>query len=283
MVAGGLLLCLWLACVPACAADKDVPAEAFTRQVADMLRVRIPGVTVEIDAPLELNLVPASGEEARIYLNNVYTLYQAEPVEGRPALLERYVASYAEPLSEEAVTPEDIVAVVKGNEWLAEMERLAGQQGKPYEGVYERLNAHLLVFYAQDMPTRIRYLNKNDLEAAKLDRAGLRRLAVANLQRQMPEIEVYREEVISMVAAGGSYEASVLLFDEFWKEERARMTGPPMVSVPARDLLLFVDSTKPEAVAELRRLTRHMWGNAAYAVSDALFIATPEGWQPVEH
>ena len=64
--------------------------------------------------------------------------------------------------------------------------------------------------------------------------------------------------------------------------QRARMAGPPMVSVPARDLLLFVDSTKPEAVAELRRLTQHMWGNAAYAVSDALFIATPEGWQPVE-
>ena len=281
-VAGGLMLCLWLACAPAYAADKDMPAEVFTRQVAEMVRERMPGVKVEVMAPLELNLVPASGEDARIYLNNIYTLYLAEQVDGRPALLERYIASYTEPLPEAPVKREEVVAVIKGNDWLAEMERLAKGQGKPYEGIYERLNAHLLVFYAQDMPTRMRYLNKSDLEAAGLDRSGLRPLAVGNLKRQMPEIEVYREEVFSMVVAGGTYEASILLFDDFWKGERARMAGPPMVSVPARDLLLFVDSSNPEAVAQLEALTRKMWGDTAYAVSDALFIAAPEGWRPVE-
>lgn len=282
MVAGGLLLCLWLMYAPAHAADKDMPAEIFTRQVADMVRERMPGVKVEVTAPLELNLVPTSGEAARIYLNNIYTLYLAEQVDGRPALLERYIASYAEPLPEASVKREEVVAVIKGNDWLAETKRLANEQGKPYEGIYERLNAHLLVFYAQDMPTRVRYLNKSDLEAAGLDRSGLRALAVANLKRQMPEIEVYREEVFSMVAAGGTYEASILLFEDFWKGERARMAGPPMVAVPARDLLLFVDSTNPEAVAQLEALSRKMWGDTAYAVSDALFIAAPEGWRPVE-
>lgn len=282
MAAGGVLFGLLLACAPARAGDGDMPAERFTKQVTDMLRERMPDVKIEVSGPLELDLAPPSGVEARIYLGNVYTLYLAEPMDGRSALLERYIASYAESLSEAPVKREEVVAVIKGNDWLAEMERLAGEQGKPYGGVYERLNADLLVFYAQDMPTRIRYLNKDDLDAARLDRADLRGLAVANLRRQMPEIEVYRENVFSMVTAGGSYEASILLFDDFWKGEQARMAGPPMVSVPARDLLLFVDSRNPDAVAQLEAVTRKMWSDAVYAVSDALFIATPEGWRPVE-
>lgn len=277
-----LVLYVFLAWTPARAAAAEVTPDAFTRQAAEALRAKAQGLKVKVIAPLELRATPDGDDDGQtIFLDNAYRLYLGADAADRDALLDRYVTSFVEPLSEAPPKREELVAVIKGNDWLAAMEQVAKQQKRPYEGVYERLNDDLLVFYAQDTPTRIRYLSLSDLKAVELDRAELRELAVGNLQRQLTEIGVHRGELISMVVADGSYEASMLLFDDFWQEERSRMKGPPVASVPARNLLMFADSSNPEAVAQLRELTRKMWGEAAYGVSDAIFISTPQGWRPL--
>jgi hypothetical protein len=50
--------------------------------------------------------------------------------------------------------------------------------------------------------------------------------------------------------------------------------------VPARDLLLFADSADAEAVAQLRQLAAKMRAEAAYSLTDRLFVLREGQWLP---
>lgn len=256
------------------------PAE-FTEDVARRVRASVPDIDVQVAGELELAIGMTDEGGNRAFLHNAYQMYQGESPKRRDDLIDRFVASFAEAAKGLERSPEAIIPVVKDRAWLAEIEASMRQMGgEGQDKVYEHLNDDLVVVYAIDTPSNIAYLNPEELVRLGVEREALRALAVRNLRGLLPGIEVQRGEKLNMITADGNYEASLLLFSDLWEREREKLRGEPVAAVPARDLLLFADSADADAVAQLRQLAAKMRQEAAYSLTDRLFVLREGQWLP---
>src|SRR5260221_14741479 len=131
-----------------------------------------------------------------------------------PEIIQRYVAGLSQMGGEEIpIDRSRIVPIVKDKAWIGDMREALKARGaqQPLEQVFDELNAELVVVYAEDNPKSIRYLTPKQFEDLGIPREGLRELAIENLKRLLPAIEVRSGPLVSMVMAGGDYEASLLL------------------------------------------------------------------------
>src|SRR5262249_49160668 len=155
------------------------------------------------------------------FLDNAYREYTASPQTEPQTIIRRYITTLAEAQrsKEEAkLDRAQVVPVIKDLGWMAEMRATLKSRGAKSMPDYisERYNDELLVFYAEDSPNNIRYMGTKDLDEAGVARADVRALAVANLRRLLPKIELRAGPLVSMILAGGNYEASLLLLDDVW-------------------------------------------------------------------
>jgi uncharacterized protein YtpQ (UPF0354 family) len=177
-----------------------------------------------------------------------------------------------------------IVPVVKDRAWLAEIRQTAKARGAkdPDHEVFDDLNEDLVIVYAEDTPRNIRYLTPDDLSELGIKKAQLRALAVGNLRNLLPKIELSKGPLVTMITAGGDYEASLLLLDNLWTSDQLAVEGEIIVAIPARDVLLFTGSKQPGGVAKLRQLASDISQKASYRLTDRLFVYRSGKFQPYE-
>lgn len=253
----------------------------FTEEVARRVRASVPDVDVQVAGELELAIDMTDDGGNRAFLHNAYQMYEGESPKRRDDLIDRFVRSFAEAAKGLERSPEAIIPVVKDRAWLVEVETSMRQMGREgQDKVYEHLNDDLVVVYAIDTPSNIAYLSPEELARLGVERDALRAVAVRNLRGLLPGIEVQRGEKLNMITADGNYEASLLLFSDLWEREREKLRGEPVAAVPARDLLLFADSADADAVAQLRQLATKMREEAAYSLTDRLFVLREGQWLP---
>ncbi len=257
------------------------PAE-FTEEVARRVRAAAPEADVRIAGELEFGINATADGGNRAFLDNAYQMYLGASERDRDDLIDRFVRSFAEATKGLERSRDAIIPIVKDRGWLEEIRESMRRMGndKVQDNLYEDLNDDLVVVYAIDTPSNIAYLDPDELEGLGVQHDELRALAVRNLRGLLPGIEVHRGELVNMVTADGNYEASLLLFADLWERERDRLRGEPVAAVPARDLLLFVDSANADAIAQLRQLAAKMRAEASYALSDRLFVLREGQWQP---
>ncbi|MEO7794551.1 MAG: DUF1444 family protein, partial [Thermoanaerobaculia bacterium] len=270
---GSLMVMLLLSLQVSCAPDRLTRGQ-FTRAVEASLIRALPAAKVEVKADLQIRIADATGKSINGFLDNAYDEYHEAP-DRLPEIVERYCASMQESMAPE--TPIDraqIVPILKDHAWME--EALLGVQERgatgPVEYVFEEYNEQLTILYGEDRPKNIRYLTPKALADLGIERSELRSLAVTNLRRMLPEIEVNQGTMISMITAGGTYEASLLLFDHIWKDGAMQVAGDPVVAIPARDLLLVTGTEIPGGVARLRELATRSVAVGSYHLTDELFV-----------
>ena len=191
-------------------------------------------------------------------------------------MIHRFVVAGLEAYNapEEKLDPTRIVPVIKDTAWLEETRQATVARGidKPLESVHEDFAPGLVVLYAQDSPKTIRYLTPKDVQEAGLDRGRLRRLAVENLGKVLPQIQFRGTNGLYMVIAGGDYETSLLLVDSFWTNGRVQVKGDYVVSIPARGLLFVTGSADPEGVRRLKSVTEEALKQSSYRLTSDLFV-----------
>jgi len=258
--------------------------DAFTEDMASRLRAAMPGRTVAVSSRLSLSIEGADGLQ-QVFLDNAYR-FAAEAADdaGREAVIAAWLASSTGAAASDAAGIDDIVPVLKSPDWFDALP--AREDGRPVGHRSEALNAHLAIVYAIDTPHNVAYVGEDRFVDRGIGVDGLRRRAVDNLRAKLPRLEVQRGGGLNMVVAGGYYEASIVLLDEFWVRERERLRGDPVIAIPARDVLVFGDSADPKVVAELRRHATEIHADAAYALSPVLFQRFADGriepFQPSE-
>jgi uncharacterized protein YtpQ (UPF0354 family) len=249
--------------------------EEFTRDFAAALQKARPGLQVTVVQDLELKLAREDGSSATSFLNIPYGLYRQSP-QGKDEILERYLAATLETLSQE-IRPVDrtrIVPVLKDRGWLEETRlALRGKDGQPApEYVAEDFNRELVIVYAEDSPNHVRYLTPDDLEPAKVERGALKALAIENLKRLSPKIEIKGEKGRYQVTGGESYDASLLLLDSIWTGGQLVVQGDPVVAIPNRELLLVTGSQDAEGIAKLRQVAEEGSTGNPYRLTSKLFV-----------
>jgi uncharacterized protein YtpQ (UPF0354 family) len=116
------------------------------------------------------------------------------------------------------------------------------------------LVGELLVAYVRDEENNFVFLNRSDLGALGMSEVELHNLALENLPRRMPTIQVHGAYPEFMITCGGNLEATALLRDDLWDQLAAQLKGTPLAASPARDLLFVTDSASEGWREFFRRL-----------------------------
>jgi len=162
-----------------------------------------------------------------------------------------------------------IIPVVKPRKWLDDIHEEARARGSAQEQLAERFSDDLVVAYAEDSARTFRYLTTREYAG---NRSELRTLAVTNLLRVLPDLEVriFNPHVTS-VSVGDDYTSSLLLVDDIWTSGRLKVKGDIVVAIPARDVIL-VTGSRSGTLKNFRALAEDLYAKGPNALSSALFV-----------
>lgn len=244
---------------------------AFTAVVARAITAALPSAKVTVTGDLQLETRMPAGEAFSNDLRNAYRRYVRDP-EHLDEIVRQRVAGLVESVRDaQTKLPLDrtrIVPVLKTTAWVEAIrqQRKAAPDLLP---LTEPFNSELAIVYAEDRSASMRFLMSGDDVG---DRSKLHELALANLHRLLPKIEM-REGAsgISLVEAGGDYEASLLLADGIWSSGQIKVDGDTVVAVPAKDALLVTGSHNQADIARMRALAAEI-AAGAYGLTSTLFV-----------
>ena len=263
----GVLFSVVAICAAICAEMLTPPA--FTQEFARALARTRPSANVSVAGDLKLTIKETDGLVRNIQLNNAYNEYKLDP-QRFGDLVATFSAIFSQSASKEAgLDRTRIIPVIKDRQWLDELHNTLKAKGVAQQHLADRFNNELVIVYAQDDPNRMRYLTtKKDFG---LSREELRSLAIANLKRVLPKIEMGRVGDVALMSAGGNYEASLLLIDEIWSSRQIEVNGDIVVAIPTRDALLVTGSRSRSGLKLVRELTAKFKAQGPYELTDTLF------------
>ena len=264
----GVLFSVVAICVAICAEMLTPPA--FTDEFARALARARPSANVSVAGDLKLTIKETDGLVRNIQLNNAYNEYKLDP-QRFDDLVATFSAIFSQSAGKEAKLDRSrIVPVIKDRQWLVDLHKMHKAQGNDQEHLSESFNNELIVVYAEDDPTRMRYLTTS--EDIGIGRQELRALAVDNLKRILPKIEMRGDDHVLLVSAGGDYEPSLLLIDEIWSGGQVKVNGDIVVAIPARDVLLVTGSRDRTGLKRIRELAAKFVAQGPYGLTDTLFV-----------
>jgi len=262
---------------------KLLTAVDFTEAYVARLESADASLSVKRSGELELRVGDGQENGHTVFLDNAYKEYRLAP-EALDDVLDRYVQSAFETmrtLKDDEVDVDRIVPLIKDADYPTEIKKSlieSGYQTDKLDFYYEPLNEDLLVFYALDTERNIKYLGREDIEALGFKHGELRKRAVKNLNGLLPEIEKHGNAGTFMVTAGGTYEASLLLFDSIWSTENFNVQGEIVVAVPSRDLLLVTGSKDSDGLKRLRKLADETVKQGSYHLTAQFFVRRDGKW-----
>jgi len=104
------------------------------------------------------------------------------------------------------------------------------------------------------------------------DRARLRELALTNLSRLLPKIEIRPgADGVLLISAGGGFDASLLLAENLWSSDQIKVDGDIVAAVPAADALVVTGSRNAAGLARLRAAAAK-FAAGPNGLTNALFV-----------
>jgi uncharacterized protein YtpQ (UPF0354 family) len=249
------------------AEGSDAAARAYTEKIAAGLAAKLPDRKFTVIGDFQIRRTDPDGGEAIHSTFNVYADYKDDPT-SLGWIVDRIAAFITdkEPPGARRLIGGRIVPVIKDRAWLKEARQVLKEK---VDLLYEDYNEQLVVVYAVDTENRMRYLMSNENLG---DRSNMRAHAVDNLSRLLPKIEMKTIGGISVLSAGGDYEASLLLFDDIWSSGQIKVNGDIVIAIPEKNTLMITGSKDREGVAAVRELAAKFFADSRYSISDNLFV-----------
>lgn len=258
----------------ACAAHAETLApQAFTETFVQRLKAAWPDTKVSIKGNLVVQAEGPSGHTLDISLANLYPSYRSNP-DRLNELIRDYVAKISPPRGSStasvALDRTRIIPVIKDRPWLDEARGNVRKKNPDHpDFAAEDFNKELVIVYALDDSKRMRFLTADEL--AGIERDSLRTLALENLIRIMPKIQMGTDGTLAMMMAGGDYEASLLLLDNIWTDGQIKVKGDIVVAIPTRGMLLVTGSQDRAGLKRMREIVAKN-ADGPYRLTTALFV-----------
>ncbi len=249
----------------------------FAREYLEAFRKAAPDLKMQFMRQMELEITKADGSKFTFFLDNAYDTYKQDPG-SLSEVLQKFISAGLETSAgseaSDCLDRTRIVPVIKDRPWLEETRNAMLSRGatQMFEVTYEDLNPDLIILYAEDSPKNMRYFGEKDLEKAGIERGQLKKLAIENLKRLLPEIKMHGGNGIFMITAGGDYEASLLLIDSIWSGLQKEVKGEIVAAIPTRDLLIVTGSEDPEGIAKVKQIVSKSRAKGSYRLTPSLFV-----------
>ena len=267
-----LLLITALTVLSCTSQNNALTEKEFTQKYSDSLSARFPDAKFEI---IDNNTIESKykGNTIRILADNAFSDYQSTPDSLRK-VLNKYVTVASQLFSpKELISQDNIVPIIKPIEYLNDIQEIANNMGakKEVETIYEKYNDELIIAYAEDSKSSIRYLTATDMKTLAIDKDSLRSIATRNLDRLLTNINGKGGDGMYMVTAGGDYEASIILLDNIITKQTFPVNGDFVIAIPTRDILLITGSNEIEKIAKIREAAKDSYETGNYKISPLLF------------
>jgi uncharacterized protein YtpQ (UPF0354 family) len=259
------------------ASAEPLSREEFTQNFVLAFKAARPGTEIRVRGPLLLEIVDEKGTGVTAYLENAFVDYRLDPGDLQ-SIIRTHVADYPSglPAAGRPVDRSRIVPVVKSRRWIADYAALMKEQGHgdASVAVHDKLNDELVVVYAEDRDKTYRFLVPADVTRLGLDgdRDELALLARENLARLAPPPELYSGPYAHGIRIDGNYEASLILYPEWWEDHPVKVDGDYVIAVPARDILMITGSNNEAGLAQLRALARQVVERESHTIVETLFV-----------
>jgi Protein of unknown function (DUF1444) len=246
---------------------------AFTETYAAAVVKALPGAKVTIIGELLTDTRSPNGKTTASDLRDAYDRYLLVPAD-LDAILHEYVGVVVTWNAEPRRAPDRalIVPIFQSQRWLDGLQQQlqAGNSDKELKMLSEPYNAELTIFYVEAQAKSFRFLTVEDDVG---DRAKLHELALVNLRRLMPKIQMLPgEDGIFIFDAGREYEASLLLANRMWLSGQIKVDGDIVAAAPIEQMLLITGSHNSAGLEKLRALAKEIVDAGPPALSSALFV-----------
>lgn len=280
-VIGALAAVCLFGCAVVAHANDVLTIEEFTNRVARRIVFKKPDIRVNVEPPSTIILSNAEGEISRAYTDNTYEMYLANA--GDEALIIENFAKFAIANTDvsEDVDVSRVLPVVRNWSWLSEIT--AGMEiksGETWDGVVytQQLFDELILALAEDSEQGLAYLKTGKVLAAFGTPAEAKRVAYANGRRLLTMASIEDENGLKRVRLDGTYETSLILFDEIWSDKRLEVAGDIVIAIPARGELLATGSDDAEGLVKLRSIANVIGREHPYRNTTHLFVRRDGTW-----
>lgn len=270
---------------------KTLAPETFTKRFISAFKEAEPDIPLEETGILALKITLEDDNELSIYLDNAYQLYLSEAGTSEE-IIAQHIASISETLHnglDGVLDINQVLPVIKNRDYLEMAQaQFSDQNSKPDQPTlqYRALNHDLVVLYALDTPTSMRYLRPSDLDELELDEDVLHDKAVANLLRyfeqqggSVQQLETDGQGEIFVISIDEIYEGSILLSDIPQDQSLFPVAGEPVVFLPARGTVLIVGSKDRQGLQLASHIAQLAFEDMGYSISPHGYHLTEQGWQ----
>ncbi len=242
--------------------------QAFANECIDAFRKKYPDVSFTPESDFSIS-GKKDDQDMKFNLGNIYRAYEAQP-DSLKSIIGKYLTAVERGLAErKGVSISSIVPVVKPVEYLDGIREATKSDSIGI--ITEKYNDLLIIAYAQDSETSIEYLSVKSFKELNISMDSLRHIALNNLQRVVKSIDRQGEDGTYVIKTEGGYESSVLLYSGLWTPEALPVYGDWVIGIPARDVLVVTGSKNKEGLAKVKEVTRKVYNESNYRISDKLF------------
>jgi uncharacterized protein YtpQ (UPF0354 family) len=229
--------------------------------------------SAEVVEPLYVLVKAENGNERDVYLGNVYRNLAPDPKQRAVQVMAfmEAIAPYMEP-EQITVNHRGLVLPVIRHESYLNLDTDVSLITDPFVG-------DMRVFYVLDWPNRTEFMSQEHLDLMELTRDELRELALQNLAMRVDRVALRQMDEMVLVGFDGNYETSLLLLDSMWRRFTDESGGILTAAAPARDVLVYTSSSRPEAIATLQDIADRFAEEGGYAISSRLIEWVDGHWR----
>jgi hypothetical protein len=296
---------------PAVAAElqrRDLSPQRLTELLA-MLLQRLPEVReAQLTGPQEISITLASERargadssagDHRVFTNNLFLRLQRVGPEARAMELWRYVRGQRDTFTDSATDGVADLAqlrpVIKDDQFFAEMKKVM-KNAKPL--VARRLVGDISVCCVWDQPHGMRFVTADEPPKYGLSEEQFHERALRNYLESRAPVQFAGHGPLRVARTGDSYDATLLLADEFWREEAIgpisveedddddggdddvpEVKGELLVCVPAREIVLITGSQTDGGIQTMREVARRIEAGGDHLISQTILVRRGDRWE----
>jgi uncharacterized protein YtpQ (UPF0354 family) len=257
------------------AAQADIPKPITIEDTLDLMLERLSSdfPDARIDRA-NRNIVLDPSGDAVFNPDNIHSvLRNIDSGADREAELNGFIAAMIQANNApaiEGVLPLDALYPVVRHESFTQDNRSMGLYAEPFVG-------DMVKVYAIDYPTYVAYVTKDHFDDG-LTVDALHAAAAQNLSRKIDEMEFQQHGDIFLVVSDGFYESSLVVDAAIWTSFAEQLGDNIVMSVPARDLLMFTPMAATEAIVFMQEYRDEIIADGAHPLSELSYIWTDGAW-----